>query len=63
MMSRQPTLIEVLEPPRFKANAARAKVTRTIRQPDMDEFERRAQLAAEHNSPSRRNPAGRGTRR
>lgn len=47
MLSKQPTLIEVLDPPRFKSNAARTKVTRTIRQPDMDEFERRAKLAAE----------------
>jgi hypothetical protein len=40
MNARQPTLIEILRPQRFTPNPARTKVTRTVLQPDVDEFER-----------------------
>lgn len=54
MKCRQPTMIDVLQPRRVKANAARTKVTRTIRQPELDEFERRAVAEAAHTG--RRHP-------
>lgn len=40
MTVRQPTLIDILQPRRFAAHPARTKVTRTIVQPEIDEFER-----------------------
>lgn len=40
MTKKGPTLIDVLQPRHFETNPARAKVTRTIRQPETDELER-----------------------
>jgi hypothetical protein len=40
MNGRQPTLIDILQPRHFAANPARTKVTRTIVQPEIDEFEK-----------------------
>lgn len=39
MTNRQPTLLEVLHPNCFKEHPLRARVTRTVRQPDIDKFE------------------------
>ena len=41
MNARHPTLIDILRPRHFAGNAARAKVTRTILQPEVDEFEQK----------------------
>ena len=46
MNTRQPTLIEILQPRQVPANPKRAAVTRTILQPELDEFERLEALAA-----------------
>ena len=46
MNTRQPTLIEVLQPRKVTANPKRTAVTRTILQPEVDEFERLEALAA-----------------
>jgi hypothetical protein len=46
MNTRQPTLIEILQPRQVPANPKRTAVTRTILQPELDEFERLEALAA-----------------
>ena len=40
MKTWQPTLVEVLKPRAFAPHPRRAAVTRTIRQPEIDELER-----------------------
>ncbi len=40
MKTWQPTLVEVLKPQAFAPHPRRAAVTRTIRQPEIDELER-----------------------
>lgn len=40
MKNWQPTLVEVLKPRAFAPHPRRAAVTRTIRQPEIDELER-----------------------
>ena len=40
MNTRPPTLIEILQPRLFAAHPKRTEVTRTIRQPEIDEIER-----------------------
>ena len=41
MNKRQPSLISILQPPRFETNELRARVTRTVLQPEIDKFEQR----------------------
>jgi len=55
MNARHPTLIEILQPRRYDANPARAKVTRTILQPEIDEFEKN--LAATDGAGAAKSPA------
>lgn len=38
LLRSKPTLLEILRPTRFPGNATRAKVTRTVVQPDIDKF-------------------------
>lgn len=45
MKTWQPTLVEVLKPRAFAPHPRRAAVTRTIRQPEIDELERLEALA------------------
>ena len=60
MNKHQPTMMDVLCPQYFQANALRERVTRTILQPEIDKFE---QLEAELEQSSRQAPAiARGTR-
>jgi hypothetical protein len=61
MNARHPTLIDILQPPRFAANPARAKATRTILQPEVDEFEKN--LAAEGGAGAAKSPARSSGRR
>lgn len=51
MSRRQLTLIEVLQPRRFQGTPERARVTRTIVQPEVDAFEQQeAQLSAKNSA-------------
>ncbi|MBL8488493.1 MAG: hypothetical protein JNK22_15530 [Rhodocyclaceae bacterium] len=45
MKNWQPTLVEVLKPRAFAPHPRRAAVTRTIRQPEIDELERLEAMA------------------
>lgn len=47
MNYRRLTLIEVLQPQCFQATPERARVTRTIVQPEIDIFEQKEELARE----------------
>jgi hypothetical protein len=46
MNTRHPTLIEILQPRPVPAHPKRTAVTRTIVQPEIDEFEQMEALAA-----------------
>jgi hypothetical protein len=59
MNSRQPSMIEVLQPHRFPNHPKRAEATRTIVQPDIDRYEAAEAAAgggdeAEHPAPPAR---------
>lgn len=44
----QPSLMDILRPRAFRANAKRAAVTRTIVQPDIDKFEAMVEATPGH---------------
>ncbi|MCX8016826.1 MAG: hypothetical protein N2690_02815 [Rhodocyclaceae bacterium] len=51
----QPSLIEILQPRCFQVTPERARVTRTIVQPEIDAFEQReAERAAKKSAPAGR---------
>jgi hypothetical protein len=54
MNTRQPTLIEVLFPRCFPTNPVRTKVTRTILQPEIDQFEKAEAAAMAGHGPETR---------
>lgn len=56
MQHRRLTLIEVLQPQSFQITPERARVTRTIVQPDIDAFE---QIEAQPSANGHPAPAGR----
>jgi len=62
MNTRHPTLIEILQPRSVPANPKRTAVTRTILQPEIDEFERLEALAAKA-APAPARPGAAGRRR
>ncbi|MFN3883996.1 MAG: hypothetical protein ACK4Q4_04450 [Rhodocyclaceae bacterium] len=53
----QPSLIEILQPRSFQITPERARVTRTIVQPDVDAFEQREAEIAQKSAPAARAPA------
>ncbi|MCX8085879.1 MAG: hypothetical protein N3C63_03145 [Rhodocyclaceae bacterium] len=50
----QPSLIEILQPRVFQVTPERARVTRTIVQPEIDAFEQREAEEAKKSAPARR---------
>jgi hypothetical protein len=62
ILNHCPTLMEVLQPRFYETNRKRAAVTITVRQPEMDEFERReaASKACQDSRPANAGVAGSG---